>query len=282
MNDVFILEKNIESLTFSSVQRMPHKSRKGPLDVARQELRTALEAFKAAPGQIIEGVYSSLVEGYFDVENVLLYNIEPAAFRNSAVNGLRLRRCRSGSDNIVEGFAHKMVYRLIPVPRIPASHLVRLTFVPDRLKDPFDVWWASGMGQASSTGTILGTYGIYVELGGPIPPKNPAQRVKPLFDGIIASLQRDSLPDAVAIERLSQKHRIDSGLIKERLMNPIVSAISASRSKRLVRQYREGVQWHPADDLCEECTLIVTRKPAPICNAFVYALPGNYAGDAPL
>jgi len=270
--DVFRIEQSENRVALFSAHRMPHTSVKGPMDLARRRLRSAIEAMKALPGEIIEGVYSSQMEGFFDVENVVFYNIQPATFRNAARNGLRARRCRLHSEAYSPGFPHKMDYRLIPTPEIPASSLVHLSFTPGRLRSVFDIWWAAANGQAMRTDPVTGAYGIYVELGSSTPPKNPAGKIKSLFDGIIASIQQDSLPDTVAVERLSQRYRIDGALIKERLANPLVSAIPASRSKRLVRQFRTGVQWYPADDLCEECTLVVTQKPTPICNAYVYAL----------
>ncbi len=272
MVDAFRIEQSENRVALFSAHRMPHTSRKGPMDLARRRLRAAIEAMKARPGEIIEGVYSSQIEGFFDVENVVFYNIEPTTFRNSAKNGLRARRCRLHSEACSPGFPHKMDYRLIPTPEIPASFLVHLSFTPGSLKSVFDVWWAAGKGHAIGTSPVTGPYGIHVELGSSMPPQNPAGKLKVLFDGIIASIQQDPLPDAVAVERLSQKYRIGRALIDERLVNPIVSAIPASRSKRLVRQFGAGVQWHPADDLCEECTLVVTQKPAQICNVYVYAL----------
>lgn len=279
MADVFRIEPGETRVALFSTHRMPHTSRKGPMDSARRELRAAIEDIEASSGKIIEGVYSSQIEGFFDVENVVFYNIEPATFRNSARNGLRARRCRLHSETYSPGFPHKMDYRLIPTPEIPVSSLVHLSFTPGSLKSVFDVWWAAGSGRAIRTGAVTGTYGIYVELGGPTPLRNPAVKMKALFDGIIASLQQDLLPDAVAVERLSKTHQIAHALIEERLKNPIVSAITASSSKSLVRQYRTHVMWNPADDRCEECTLIVTQKPTPICNVYVYALVDGFAPD---
>lgn len=279
MADVFKIEQGENHVTLFSKHRMPHTSRKGPMDLARRTLRTAIEAITPLPGEIIEGVYSSRAEGFFDVENVVFYNIEPSTFKSSARNGLRARRCRLHHENYSPGFPHKLSYCLIETPKPPYSSLVNLSFTPSSLKSVFDVWWAAGSGQAICTGSVTGTYGIYVELGGPTPPRNPAGAIKVLFDGIIASLQQDSSPDVVAIERLSQKHQIAEALIEERLKAPVFLGIPASRSKRLVRQFGMGVQWHPADDLCEECTLIVTQKPIPICNVHVYALANDIGAD---
>ncbi|WP_143271726.1 hypothetical protein [Bradyrhizobium mercantei] len=272
MADVFRIEQSESRVSLFSAHRMPHSSRKGPMDLARRSLRIALEAIKPSPGQIIEGVYSSQEEGFFDVENVVFYNIESATFRNSAGNGLRARRCRLHSEANSPGFPHMLDYRLISKPEMPEYSLVHLNFTPAGLNNVFDVWWAVGSGQAISTGPVTGTYGIYVELGGSAPPKNPAGKIKPLFDGIIASLQQEAWPDAEAVERLSQKNQVDGALIEARLKNPIVSAIRPKKPKPLVLPFRTGVQWHPADDLCEECTLIVTQTPTPICNVYVYAL----------
>ena len=171
MSGAFKLEQNEGRVTLFSARRMPHKSRKGPMDLARAELRTAIEAIEAPPGEIIEGVYSSQVEGYFDVENVIFYNIEPATFRKSSINGLTARRCRLHRELDRPGFPHRLEYQLIQVPERPASYLIHLNVTPGSLNSVFDVWWAAGSGKAISTGPATGAYGIHVELGGSTPPR---------------------------------------------------------------------------------------------------------------
>lgn len=242
------------------------------MDSARQALRSAVGAIAARPGQILEGVYSSQIDAFFDVENVVIYNLETSTFRRSSSHGLRARRCRASDAPAAQGFGHKLDYRLTPTPRIPAAPLVHLQFELTAFRSVFDVWWAVANGIALRSAPVPGRYGLYVELSCPTPPANPATKMKILFDGIVAALQQERGPDPEAVGRLAQKHGLDAHHVMTRLLQPISESITSSRSCQLVRPYRGYVQWHPADDLCEDCTLIIKEGPA-ICNAYVYALP---------
>lgn len=275
MSDVFSITRSDSLVILLSAHRMPHRSRKSPMDPARRQLREAIESLDVSPGQIIEGVYSSQIEGYFDVENVAFYNIEPATFRNAAKNGLRARRCRLHSDALSPGFPHKLEYQLTATPSIPSNCLVHLSFTPSGLSRVFDVWWAAGEGQITGAGAVTGAYGIYVELGSPTPLRSPAGKIKVLLDGVIAALQRDPEPDPVAVERLARKHQVDASSIKERLSNPIASVVTNAKEGRLVRPFKAGVQWNPADDRCEEITLVLAESPSLICNVYLYALASH-------
>lgn len=265
------IDQGCDYATLYSAYRMPHSSRRGPMDTARMALRSAIGAIDPRADNILEGVYSSSIEGFFDVENVVIYNLEPATFRRSSKHGLRARRSRQIAPPDARGFSHKLHYQLIPTPPAPAAPLVHMQFEPKRLTSVFDVWWEAANSTAITTGVVVGRYGLHVELSVPILPSNPATKMKVLLDGIVAALQRDHDPDQQVIKRLALKHGVDGDLIKKRLTEPSCTSISASRSSRLVKAYRSGVQWHPADDLCEDCTLIVTEGPS-LCNAYVFAL----------
>ena len=141
-NHVWKVEQGEKNATLYSAYRMPHSSRKGPMDPARKALRLAVESLDASHGEIVEGVYSSRVEGFFDIENVVFYNVETAAFTNAARYGLRARRCREHDEEAAPGFPHRTDYRLVPKPQIPALPLVHLQFEPIGFKSVFDVWWA--------------------------------------------------------------------------------------------------------------------------------------------
>jgi hypothetical protein len=274
MTDPFSITKARSGVVLLSARRMPYDP-KGDLALARRCLREAIQEIAALPGQIIEGVYSSRIEDRFDVENVAFYNIGTGPFRNSSKGGLRARRCRLHDEASTPGFPHKLEYRLIPTPAPPNSCVARLSFTPDKINSSSDVWWAASGVRPIDVGPVIGAYGIYVHLNVPNPPKNPAGKMKVLFDGIIAALQGDPSPDRVAVERLARKYRVDASEIEERLTKPFASAIMARGSQRVVRPTGANVHWYPADDQCEECTLIVAHSATPSCEVYIYALPSG-------
>lgn len=242
------------------------------MDPARRALRAAIESLRAQPGKILEGVYSTALDGFFDVENVVIYNVEASTFRKPGSNGIRARRVRPSVDLAQPCFQHHLDYRLIPTPSPPDETALHLEFGPPASLSVFDVWWAASNGILRKSGSITGRYGLHIECSGPELPPNPASRMKILFDGVIAALQTDSTPDDLAVSRLALRHKVAPNLIRSRLLNPIHASILASRSDRLVRPYRSSVQWHPADDLCEECTFIVKPGHEAAFSAYLYPL----------
>ncbi len=102
----------------------------------------------------------------------------------------------------------------------------------------------------------------------------PASRIKILFDGIIAALQNNLVPPPLdTVKILSQKHCVDAQLIYTQMCKPIFPAISSLRSIPLIRLFSAGVQWHPVDDLCEDCILTVNQSNQLYCDAYLYSLP---------
>lgn len=244
------------------------------MDAARQALRQALKNLTPQPDQILEGVYSSQVDEFFDVENVVIYNIEPAAFRNSSQNGLRARRNRSQHSIDHSLFSHTLHYHFIPKPQLPSEMLVHLRFTPTGFQSVFDVWWAASKGNLIKASPIQGRFGLRVDLYIPVLPKNPASRIKILFDGIIAAIQNNLVPPTFdTVKILSQKHCVDAQFIYAQMCKPIFPAISSLRSIPLIRPFGAGVQWHPADDLCEDCILTVNQSNQLYCDAYFYSLP---------
>ncbi|MFT8613315.1 MAG: hypothetical protein ABF727_11970 [Gluconobacter oxydans] len=271
---MWALESGSDHVTLRSKMRMPHSSRRTVMDEARKALREALQTIRPRGDQIIEGVYSSSVEGYFDVENVVIYNIETASFNKCAINGIRARRDRSDREDTA--FSHTLRYTLIDTPKPPVNVMVHLRFAYPGFRSVFDIWWSAVNGELFSTGLLPGRFGIHVDLSCPTPPKNPAKCVKILFDGIIAALQINLVvPVDEVVLRLSRSYGVEAELLRKRIFRPLSPAIMATRKAPLVAPYREhGVQWHPADDKCEDCTFVVSKSDTAFCDAYLFPIAG--------
>jgi hypothetical protein len=68
-----------------SSSRLPFEP-KGPMREFRDELRRAVGQLSAGPEEALHALYTSPIDGHFDVENVLLYNVGPGAFASAAAN----------------------------------------------------------------------------------------------------------------------------------------------------------------------------------------------------
>lgn len=69
-----------------SSTRLPFEP-SGVMRDLRDDLASAVARLSAGPTEALHALYASPVEGSFDVENVLLYEVGPAAFRRSAAPG---------------------------------------------------------------------------------------------------------------------------------------------------------------------------------------------------
>lgn len=115
-------------------------------------------------------------------------------------------------------FSHTLRYTLFDTPSVLSNEGIHLRFAYLSTRSVFDVWWVAVNGDLISTGLLPGRFGIHVHLSCPLPPRNPANGVKILFDGIIAALQENSIvPADDVVLRLSRKHGIDAELLRNRI-----------------------------------------------------------------
>ena len=84
----------------------------------RGELRSAVAQLSASPGNSLHALYVSSVGGPFDVENVLLYNVGPSAFRRSAAFELVVERALGAGPSPPAGLTqarHHYRYETMPI-----------------------------------------------------------------------------------------------------------------------------------------------------------------------
>jgi hypothetical protein len=267
---VYFIDDSAGRLRMWSQSRMPLQP-VGPMLEARARIAAVLRRNDAPSEAILSCTYSSMIAGPFDVENVLVYNIGTGAFARPSKNGLSVKRLWDYPSTAPDGkqYQHFCEYRFRSAP-IDLSGIVEFEFPPTSFASIFDVWW-SATPHVPASRPHGGAYGLLIKLGLPRPLMNPGHSLKKIVDGIVVALQVDPFPESLAVDRLAAKHHVDRQAIVDRLT--IGGKIfSLAPGRRSVLPYRDHVQWVPADQLCEECTLLVKVSDLPTCNVVVYEL----------
>lgn len=275
------LEADMHGVRFWSDTRLPFEP-SGHMLEARNLLRHKIGNIVPKRGYILSGMYSSRVQRFCDVENVLFYNVGTAAFGNLANEGIRFERLHVAPLLTESGqqFRHCQEYHLEIIPaELPTSPDCSLAFAFNRLSSstkPHEVWWPATEADTNIVSEITGAFEMRVVLHSPTPFQNLASIVKPLLDGIISALHFDPNPDAEAVSRLAEKTGWAIADILKRLNSPTAPVLG---SRRLIDPYRNSLKWNPADELCEACTVLWRPSPTRRCQVDLWQRqqPNNYA-----
>jgi hypothetical protein len=256
-----------------STKRLPFEPR-GYLFSLRAELRSALKRLRANTGGVLSALYGSPAPGFCDPENVLIYNVGASHLSGAADWGLRIERsygCPSPPEPLEAPAEHYWRYRVAPAaedfstwreerPLAMWSH-VPMPALTDTPK-PASIWYALrcaaiDVGLAADPSK---PFGLRLTLGlAPGEHAAPAKVVKPLVDGVVAALHSHDRTDLVEVSRRVQAQ------LPTQSPERIAALLGAGRPavlgrRRLLWPRANGVQWHPADDLCLALELRLERS----------------------
>jgi len=266
MKDHYICATH-DTVEFWSARRLPLEP-KGELLEGKKKLKAELKKLRAREGQHLDALYQSNDTRFFDVENVLFYNVGSGAFGNSCRHGLHFRRQTGAPPPRPDGGASEHYHRYAVVDDdagasvANAESAASFSFTISSLSSstkPHSVWWAMKQGDVSvRTPTLLaGAFALVVDVTAPRGKQpNLSAVLKPLFDGIISALQVDDAVGPLAVARLAAMLREDEGAVAFMLGNKEHAAIAGGE---LLNAYRDGVKWNPADDNCWDGRLSLTQ-----------------------
>ena len=263
----FHLERDPHSVRFWSKTRLPFEPR-GQLREARDSLRTEIETLIPSPGYILSAKYQSLDQEFFDVENILFYNVGTAAFRSAAGEGLHFERLHAAPplSSCGRQFSHYHEYRLDKIsPGPDREPECSLDFTIPRLSSstkPHEIWWLASTAGNTSCQEFFSPFEMRVIIHSPSPFHNLASVIKPLLDGVISAFHCDETPNDDAVNRLAEKTGWPVANILHRLRSPRTPVLGP---RRLLDAYRDFIKWNPADELCESCTVLFQPSPSRRC-----------------
>jgi hypothetical protein len=255
-----------------STHRLPFEP-KGALLAARNQLRIGLQNLAARFDSILEAKYVSLCRDFVDTENVLIYNVGPAAFCLAARFGLTFQRDYAAVPAAPakdQPWLHYHSYALVPSQAlfdlaVPAQIRIQLRLRHWRANlKPHEYWWATKRGTVSCTGKInefTAPFKMAATITGPTAIKNCAAALKPLFDGIISGFHYDSTirPSDTVSKLIATQLGVTPNQVAMFLCEPANCFLG---QRKVVAPFRGFIKWNPADERCELGQLLVKTHDA--------------------
>lgn len=249
---MFEIETTPKSVEFWSETRLP-LSPVGQLAQGRLLLRQALASLEPGRDARLLAEFTTETTDFFDVENVLLYNVGTGAFKACSVNGVHVLRSKVASPAAPSGkhYANFHRYSLEDVEPLPTAEPALSFELPKLVSDskPHQVWWQVKSAKVGPTADRLdGEFFMTVQLPC-LPNQNISALIKPVLDGIICALHSAAGIEPEAISRLSAKIGAAPALVAQHLNSPVLPIL---QPRKVVTTYRNFVKWDPADELCTE------------------------------
>ncbi|WP_423798201.1 hypothetical protein [Neobacillus sp. SAB-20_R2A] len=205
-------------------------------------------------------------DSFFDIENVLLYNVGSGSFSHISNDHIIIERSfeNLSNDKIAQTFNHYHLYNYTSRENINLYWEkdqtavswtgMQLPVLPDK---PHEYWYRMkhlNLTTKLPTLTNETNFGIKINLGVPKGKRvNLTGICKPLIDGIVSAFHSYFGGDLEEMaDRLGRILDEEANDIRILLLED-QSAILGKRE--VVRRFQKGIQWNPADDFCYQIEL---------------------------
>lgn len=249
----YVPEEN--SLEVFSTKRLPFEP-KGWLLEMREQIRSKLINLKSQDTYLF-AMYKSEEHDFFDVENVLFYNVGANYFRHLDVSTLEFERVYGKPP--IDGFKHYQVYQLINQYREVTNHwkkdgiLAKWSGIPiPTIKSdtkPYSIWYSIRRGNIEVIQrNQFSYYGLELTIHVPNTLKiNVISILKPLLDGVICAFHyHDQTEWDEVIRRMSRLMSVPRGHLERMLLKKDISILG---KRNVIQLFRNNIKWNPADDL---------------------------------
>jgi hypothetical protein len=255
-----------------STVRLPFEPR-GWLIQFRQDLRIALAVLQRPieTEEMLHAIYSAKTTEFVDAENVLIYNVGASSLRHLMTTGVRFERgftvpnppafvLRPGP---LHYHRYALASRLAFHEHWRSGHLLaRFDQVGiDQITKPGPIFTA--IRRTAEPPTLPLTtptrYGIRLTLRGPRTGGGLAGFIKPLLDGVICAYHRHNGQDLNDVaERMHRAGLGPASILSRELQDERWQVLG---SRRLVKPFRDGFKWNPADEACLAADIQMQSQP---------------------
>jgi hypothetical protein len=259
MNDFHIV-KNTKSVKAISNYRIPFEP-KGIEKEFKNSLRNELSKLKLSNNEMLFATFKNSNNNFFDVENILFYNIGASAFRGISANGIMVEypeetfQSMQGSNQYEYTLINKDDYCSYFIDETACKFEFEVDNINTNTK-AHNYWYAFHNGKVdihSNVNINSDYFGIDIQIYTPQPFYNLSSLIKPMLDGIISALHYELNFDETGIERLAYKLSQKTINILDLFKKKPYSILG---SRNILQSYRSGVKWNPQDERCRKIRVI--------------------------
>ncbi|OLS33873.1 hypothetical protein [Bacillus sp. MRMR6] len=257
-SNYFFSLSNDNILEVYTSKRLPYEPKGWQLEL-RSKIRSHLK-FLRCEGVFLHALYKSMDQSFFDVENVLFYNVGPSAFSHLNIKTLLFERAfeQPSIVNEEQHYKHYQSYKIIEQDEHMSANWMKektlatwenvaIPKLSSEIK-PHSIWYAMKTGSLKIQERINSNYyGLEVTIKPPIHTQlNLVSVIKPLLDGIISAFHHhDSSDIDEVVNRLNHYINLPTKEIEHLLLD---SSKTILGPRNLIQPYRNGVKWNPEDD----------------------------------
>ncbi|WP_194840956.1 DUF6946 family protein [Filobacillus milosensis] len=198
-------------------------------------------------------------KSWFDVENVLLYNVGVGAFSQIGDNNFIIEQSLENVPHLNNSpkFNHYHQYNYgkdfdlywQKDDVLATWRDMKLSSLKDK---PHEYWYQMKLSNIETYAKSLNKnskFGLKLNIGVPIGKNvNLTSVCKPLIDGIVSSLHCYSGED---IDEVSKRLGVQLDIAESHIAEMLLEEYNAILgSHNVVRRFQKGIQWNPADDFC--------------------------------
>lgn len=257
-NYVITGAKEYNLIELFSSERLPFEPKGWVLEM-RNSLKKRLKLLQGNKVSL-HATYKSMDKRFFDIENVLFYNVGTSAFRNLHLKWVQFERVYSFPQHTHEQqqFDHYQSYNIIKEDKIISAYWIKGTplakwdniNIPTLKSDgkPHFIWLAMKNGEVAVLNKESSSkYGLEITINAPIGTQiNLIATIKPLLDGLISAFHHYEGQELNSVvKRLAQHIHLPESKVETLLLDEKTSILGP---RNLLHPYRESLKWNPEDD----------------------------------
>jgi len=221
-------------------------------------IREKLLQFIPSEYNVLNAKLISNSNDFFDVENVLFYNVGLGAFKNMCIDEIAFELIRT---DIMTGYEY--LYELTDKSSVILNNKIASFYaesidINTSLKP--DYYWSlihNSNIELYDENFREQEFGLFIEIGVLEKKKNLVSLIKPMIDGLISSMHFQESIDNDVIVNLSGKLEYENEVLRNMFKKKDYSFL---RERKLISKYRNGVKWNPEDELCTKVRVIQKKS----------------------